>query len=43
MDDDDDKNSNDLVQLVGTKNMKFIPLIFHLIVCEDSYYGNKNN
>jgi len=24
--------------MLGAKNMKFVPLIHHLIVCEDSYY-----
>lgn len=35
--DDDD---NVIEGIVGQKKMKFVPLIHHLIVCEDSYYCN---
>lgn len=35
--DDDD---NVIEGVVGPKKMKFVPLIHHLIVCEDSYYCN---
>ena len=29
-----------LEQFLGRKKIKFIPLLHHLIVCEDSYYSN---
>jgi hypothetical protein len=38
MQNDDDDNAIETV--VGAKKMKFVPLIHHLIVCEDSYYAN---
>jgi hypothetical protein len=28
---------------VGPDKIKFVPLIHQLIVCEDSYYANKND
>jgi NIMA (never in mitosis gene a)-related kinase 1/4/5 len=31
----------EIESILGKKKMKFYPLIYHLIVCEDSYY-NKN-
>ena len=34
---DDDDNTE---SIIGSKKMKFVPLIHHLIVCEDSYYQN---
>ena len=36
----DDDDSNVIEGIVGAKKMKFVPLIHHLIVCEDSYYTN---
>jgi hypothetical protein len=38
MQNDDDENA--IETIVGAKKMKFVPLIHHLIVCEDSYYAN---
>lgn len=35
----DDDDSNVIESIIG-KKMKFVPLIHHLIVCEDSYYQN---
>jgi hypothetical protein len=32
-----------LDNIVGKDKMKFVTLITQLIVCEDSYYGNKND
>lgn len=41
LNDDDDQEANQYIEgLIGNKRMKFIPLIHHLIVCEDSYYQN---
>jgi NIMA (never in mitosis gene a)-related kinase len=36
----EDGNS-ELIKALG-KNMKFVPLIYQMIVCEDSYYGSGN-
>jgi len=36
----DDDDSNVIESIIGPKKMKFVPLIHHLIVCEDSYYQN---
>ena len=35
-----DDTDNAIEGIVGPKKMKFVPLIHHLIVCEDSYYCN---
>jgi NIMA (never in mitosis gene a)-related kinase len=35
-----DEDDNTIEGIVGSKKMKFVPLIHHLIVCEDSYYTN---
>lgn len=35
---DDDADNDYLQQLLGTLNIKYIPLIYQMIVCEDSYY-----
>jgi len=35
-----DDEDNVIEGVVGPKKMKFVPLIHHLIVCEDSYYTN---
>ena len=38
---DDDENNDEVVAgILGRKKIKFVPLIHHLIVCEDSYYLN---
>ena len=38
---DDDENNDEVVAgILGRKKIKFVPLIHHLIVCEDSYYAN---
>jgi hypothetical protein len=36
----DDDDNNVIESIIGQKKMKFVPLIHHLIVCEDSYYQN---
>jgi len=39
--DNDDDDGGDLIEgIIGKKKIKFVPLIHHLIVCEDSYYSN---
>jgi hypothetical protein len=40
MDDNDDDNENAIDGIIGPKKLKFVPLIHHLIYCEDSYYTN---
>jgi NIMA (never in mitosis gene a)-related kinase len=35
-----DDGNTELAKALGKHNMKFIPLIYQMIVCEDSYYGN---
>jgi NIMA (never in mitosis gene a)-related kinase len=40
---DDDSADDELESIVGPDKIKFVTLIHHLIVCEDSYYGNKND
>lgn len=35
----DDENHM-IESIVGQKKMKYVPLIHHLIVCEDNYYNN---
>lgn len=37
---DDEQTNDELEGILGAKKMKFVTLIHHLIVCEDSYYGN---
>jgi NIMA (never in mitosis gene a)-related kinase len=37
---ENDEDENAIEGIVGAKKMKFVPLIHHLIVCEDSYYTN---
>ena len=37
---ENDEDDNAIEGIVGSKKMKFVPLIHHLIVCEDSYYTN---
>ena len=37
---ENDEDENAIENIVGAKKMKFVPLIHHLIVCEDSYYTN---
>lgn len=39
-DNDDDENGNVIDNIMGPKKLKFVPLIHHLIYCEDSYYTN---
>jgi len=36
--DDDDNNDSMIESILGAKKVKFVPLVHHLIVCEDSYY-----
>ena len=33
-------NNSELVKILGKNNIKFVPLIYQLIVCEDNYYGS---
>ena len=40
---DDDSADDELESILGPDKMKFVTLIHQLIVCEDSYYGNKND
>ena len=40
---DDDGTNDELEGILGSKKMKFVTLIHQLIVCEDSYYSNKND
>jgi len=35
-----DVGNTELVKVLGKNHVKFIPLIYQLIVCEDSYYGS---
>jgi NIMA (never in mitosis gene a)-related kinase len=37
---ENDEDDNVIESVVGAKKMKFVPLIHHLIVCEDNYYTN---
>ena len=37
---ENDEDDNMIESIVGAKKMKFVPLIHHLIVCEDNYYTN---
>jgi len=40
LDNDDDESGDVIEGIIGRKKIKFVPLIHHLIVCEDSYYSN---
>ena len=40
---DDDSADDVLEGILGSDKIKFVTLIHQLIVCEDSYYGNKND
>lgn len=40
---DDESADDDLESIVGKDKMRFVTLIHQLIVCEDSYYANKND
>ena len=40
---DDDSGEDELEGMLGKHKMKFVTLIHQLIVCEDSYYANKND
>ena len=40
MDDNDDDEGNAIDNIIGPKKLKFVPLIHHLIYCEDNYYTN---
>ena len=38
---ENDDDEGDVIEgILGRKKIKFVPLIHHLIVCEDSYYLN---
>ena len=39
---EDDEENEQLHNILGERNIKFIPLIYQLIVCEDSYYTAAN-
>ena len=32
-------NEADIEHIIGASKMKFVPLIHHLIICEDSFYS----
>ena len=36
----EEDESNVIENIIGAKKIKFVPLIHHLIVCEDSYFAN---
>ena len=36
----DDEDNNIIEGILGGRLIKFVPLIHHLIVCEDGYYQN---
>lgn len=36
----DGDDDNAIEKIAGPKKMKYVPLIHHLIVCEDNYYTN---
>ncbi|CDW80491.1 protein kinase domain containing protein [Stylonychia lemnae] len=40
---DDETDTDELEGMLGAKKMKFVQLIHQLIVCEESYYANKND
>ena len=40
---DDDSADDELEGILGSDKIKFVTLIHQLIVCEDSYYANKND
>lgn len=44
-DEDENGNDNNELEMIlgGKKKMKYVTLIHQLIVCEDSYYANKND
>lgn len=35
----DDEEEPNIEGIIGAKKMKFVPLIHHLIICEDSFYS----
>ena len=35
-----DEGNSELAKVLGKINMRFVPLIYQMIVCEDSYYGS---
>ena len=37
---DNDDDDSVIEGIVGAKKIKFVPLIHHLLVCEDTYYTN---
>jgi len=39
----EDEENQQLHEIVGAENVKFIPLIYQMIVCEDSYYTSANS
>jgi hypothetical protein len=39
---EDDSTNDELEGIIERKKLKFVTLIHQLIVCEDSYYANKN-
>lgn len=40
---DDETADDELEGILGPEKIKFVTLIHQLIVCEDSYYANKND
>lgn len=40
---DDDGGDEEIEAILGGDKIKFVTLIHQLIVCEDSYYANRND
>jgi len=40
---DDETTEEELNSILDKDKQRFVTLIHQLIVCEDSYYGNKND
>jgi hypothetical protein len=40
---DEDSADDGIESILGPEKMKFVTLIHQLIVCEDTYYANKND
>jgi hypothetical protein len=34
-----DDNEEEMVKILGQPNMQYVPLIYQLIVCEDTYFN----
>lgn len=38
----EDENNKELYKILGKSHIKFVPMIYQMIVCEDSYYTCHN-